>query len=135
MDSTQWNRYLSLQSELGASSSVDDMNWGREAALNRILESQSSGSDSPPDVETVVRSEGRRERHRTRLRHLHLIPSPDDTDHEELAAVREQLHRVRESVSDEEWALLSGRAGDEYPSGARRTRILRIRKKVASTIR
>jgi DNA-directed RNA polymerase specialized sigma24 family protein len=98
-----WDQYLALQSQLEASATVDDVSWGREAALNRILASEALAPAG--EVERAARSESRRERHRARLRRQHLFRQVDHVDGEAILKARQELRIVRAAVTDEEWSL------------------------------
>src|SRR4051794_6803288 len=104
-----WDLYLAPQAKLRNSNRVDDSGWGCEATLNRILSSVPEGA--PPvgneDVDRWTRSGSRRERHRARLRHLHMARSEDDhAASERVLNARQELHAARELVTEEEWRLL-----------------------------
>jgi len=138
-----WREYLGYQRKLANSSTIDVLSWGREAALNRIL--SNPALCSPPSTEEInraARSERRRERHRERLRLMHL-PRLDHVEFESAALARIDLRKVRAQTTAVEWVLLSevaeGRSYDEIAastgvsSGALRVRILRIRHRIAGT--
>jgi DNA-directed RNA polymerase specialized sigma24 family protein len=92
----------------------------------------------------TVRTEGRKERYRTHLRHVYLNtddlvvkPIPENAVH-----ARRQLLRMRTLVTAEEWALLCAVGeGFEYKElavasktapGALRIRVFRLRRKLAA---
>jgi DNA-binding NarL/FixJ family response regulator len=136
-----WDHYLALQTKLKVSTIVDGTSWGFEAALNRILASDSVSSSE--EIERAARSESRRERHRARLRRQNL-PSEDYIDGENVVQARQHLRIVRERVTDEEWTLLSdigeGGSYDEIAavastsSGALRVRIQRLRQRICGAL-
>jgi len=136
-----WGAYLRLQTKLARERQVDEHTWGLEAGLNRIL---TATITSDEDVDRTVRSEGRKERYRTQLRHVYL-------NTEDLAVkpicenalhARRRLLRIRSRVTAEEWALLRAVGeGFEYKelavaskaaTGALRIRVLRLRRKLAA---
>jgi hypothetical protein len=140
-----WSLYLALQTKVLKSNKVDDASWGCEAALNRILSSDPACDPRPvsdEDIDRWGRSEGRRERHRARLRRLHMgRPENEQAASERALHARQELRAVRELVSNEEWALLyavsEGGGYDEIAartgrsSGALRVRILRLRHRLS----
>lgn len=136
-----WGAYLRLQTKLARKRQVDDHTWGLEAGLNRIVTATIASDE---DADRTVRSEGRKERYRTHLRHAYLNsddfvvkPIPENAVH-----ARRQLLRVRARVTAEEWALLRAVGeGFQYKElavankaapGALRIRVLRLRQKLAA---
>jgi DNA-binding NarL/FixJ family response regulator len=137
-----WSHYLALQTKLKLSSTVDDTDWGIEAALDRILASSSTAPYK--DIERAARSESRRERYRAGLRRQYLANEEDHFDGESRLQARQQLRRVRERVGDKEWTLLSdvGR-GNSYreiarevgtSSGAVRIHVSRLRQRIREAL-
>ncbi len=119
-----WGAYLRLQTKLARKRQVDDHTWGLEAGLNRILTATIASDE---DADRTVRSEGRKERYRTHLRHVYLNtddlivkPIPENVVH-----ARRQLLRMSARVTAEEWALLRAvgvSSTRSLPSQARRRR-------------
>ena len=106
-----WGAYLRLQTKLARKRQVDDHTWGLEAGLNRIL---TATIVSDEDADRTVRSEGRKERYRTHLRHVYL--NTDDLTvkriPENAVHARRQLLQMSARVTAEEWALLAPLAKD-----------------------
>ena len=139
-----WDSYLALQTKLKDSTTVDDMSWGREAALDRILASDALVAE---EIERAVHSESRKERYRARLRRQHLSSKEDRIDGEAVVKARQHLWIVRDRVTDEDWALLSAvGAGSAYSeiavaagtaaasSGALRVRVQRLRQRLSDAL-
>jgi hypothetical protein len=138
-----WEHYLALQAKLRDSRTVDDTSWGREAALNRILE---AGPEQPAGIEEIdrtSRSAARRERHRARIRRCYLLVSPSHSQHAEHEfGVRQQVQAIQKQVTSGDWALFCGLGdGQGYKEiaaqmnatpGALRVRFLRLREKLAA---
>lgn len=150
-----WAKYAPLQAELRDNHTVGDRSWGVEAGLNRILSAEPT--DHPPanddDIERVVSSEQRRERHRAALRRLYLteddgprrngtaVNSPRGPDPETFLQVRAELKSARAKVTKSDWVLLCAVAvGRDYAEiaaanggtpGAMRVRVLRLRREIA----
>lgn len=133
-----WDLYLALQTKLKDSPTVDDASWGREAALNRILASE---EPRPVDeIERVARSEGRRERHRARLRRRYFSREISHPDGEAVVQARQQLRLVKATVSEDDWSCLvhigKGVSYNEIAAasgiraGTIRARILRLRHRI-----
>lgn len=130
--SQQWDAYARVQNALDRRSTVDDYAWGLEAAANGLL-------DGPPpdDIERTVRSGGRKERYRARLRRTFLRYAVAKTDPEREFFARERLRVIRALVRRKDWALLLGIAeGLGYAElaarwgvapGTLRTRVSRLR--------
>jgi hypothetical protein len=132
-----WDRYLALQAKLKDSTVVDDTSWGREAALNQLLES------GPPatadDIERAAASASRRERYRARLRRHHVVID-QGADLKDVLQAREQLRIVKTTVTPEDWQLLHEVSeGVSYhdlavakrtSANALRARVCRVRQKL-----
>lgn len=128
-----WDAYARVQDKLDRCDAADDYAWGLEATLNRLL-------DGLPPEETArsVSSEGRKERHRARLRRVYLTGHYTSDDPESALRVRDILRTIVTLVSAADWALLRSLAeGYEYnevaaarrtTSGALRTRVSRLRR-------
>lgn len=131
-----WGAYALLQEHLAHRHYVNDKTWGLEAGMNRLLAGELSGED---DVDRAVRSESRKERHRTQLRRVHLAVEDSTEDPENALEARERLRLVEAQVTAaEDWALLLAVGeGHEYEeiatganvaSGTLRSRVLRLRR-------
>jgi len=139
-----WSSYLAVQAKLLKSDKADDVSWGREAALNRILSSdpRCDPSVSHGDIDRWVQSESRRERHRAKLRRIHMTHSEDVHSASEGAPqARLKLRAVKRLATAEEWMLLRARSdGWDYAeiaartgmtTGTLRVRILRLRQRLS----
>jgi len=150
-----WDKYAPLQAELRDNHTVGDRSWGVEAGLNGILSAEPTSH--PPanddDIQRVVSSEQRRERHRAALRRLYLteddgmrrngmpVNSPRGPDLETFIEVRAELKSTRTKVTKSDWDLLCAVAtGREYAEiaaakggtvGALRVRVSRLRREIA----
>jgi DNA-binding NarL/FixJ family response regulator len=124
-----------LQGKLARKTRVDDLPWGLEAALNRLLTSSSLGRDA----ERTVRSESRNERHRARLRRMYLRAEEGASPHPHNALdARLQLRAIAAKVTPGERRLLQAVGeGYEYAeiatqmgytAGALRVRVARLRR-------
>lgn len=133
-----WDCYLELQTKLKNSSIVDETSWGREAQLNRMLES--GAIPATDEIERVARSERRLERYRASLRRQHLSGDEKRADGETVVQARQQLRLVKKAVTDDEWNLLAdvgeGASYNEMATatgvsaGALRVRVRRARLKI-----
>ena len=143
MDDSVWVKYTSLQAELLDNSTLSHRSWGLEGALNRIL-----SADAPTciaangdNIEHIVGSEQRRERHRTALRRLQLPQEAPSFDLGPFLAARAELKSARAKVNGSDWNLLCGVAiGHSYAEiatahgetvGALRVRVSRLRRRIA----
>lgn len=131
-----WGAYARLQTALDERSRVDDQSWGLEAGLDRLLESDVQ----PPteaEIARAVRSENRGERHRARLRRVHLAVEGTVSDAEAVVAARQALRITQAQVDEDDWVLLRAIGeGYEYgeiavdqdiSAGHLRVRVLRLR--------
>jgi hypothetical protein len=101
-----WDRFAAIQAHLGSSTVVDDVAWGREHALNKMLEAHEILSAE--DVERAVQSESRRERHHGAIRRRHAAGVANATnDPVQMLEGRQELELVRGQVTDSEWTLLN----------------------------
>lgn len=131
-----WDAYLRLQKQLDRKSTLNQHAWGLEAGLHLVL----GGVSTEDDLGRGVRSACRRERHRARLRLVHLEKS-------ELACApvavsllqaRRSLARLRRQVGVTNFMLICRVAeGHDYRTlsvalgdspGALRARVLRLRR-------
>jgi hypothetical protein len=133
-----WDQYLAVQANLGTSRTIDDVSWGREAQLNRLL--AATTGLAPDELERVGQSESRRERHRARLRRMH--SSEVHFEGEALVHARDHLRLIKSGVAPKEWDLLAGigsgvtyselAASTGAKEGALRVRIARVRQRLRS---
>jgi hypothetical protein len=128
-----WGAYRRLQSQLDASTQIDDRNWGLESGLNEVLEGARTATFAPDDIVRAISSEARRERHRAHLRHRHLAQSDEQPDPRSLIEARSDLSVIRSLVSAADWDLLVALGkGREYQElgvpGRLRVRVLRLRR-------
>jgi hypothetical protein len=140
MSQNPWEEYARLQAELGASNEVNDHSWGLEAALDAIV-AAARNSEPAPDLETVIASAGRRERHRAYVRRVNAgaFDHPVD-DHARLEA-RIQLARISRALPRDDLRLACHVAvGLEYKAiataiggtpGSLRVRMSRVRQALA----
>jgi len=119
-----WNIYIRVQTALSRGRQLSDQAWGAEAALSGIL--LSLQNNCPITSESVARtaaSEGRRERHRARLRLVHMAKGEAGADPDDALAAREGLRITQSRVSSEDWAVLQQVAeGHSYTELAAQTR-------------
>jgi DNA-directed RNA polymerase specialized sigma24 family protein len=131
-----WGDYVRLQEQLARRVQVDDLAWGLEAGLNRLLESPAT-----PNVERAVQSASRKERYRARLFSANLtLEESNRVDPDNTFDARELLDDLQTRVSPTEWSLLRA-VGDGYEydelaaaeqatPGALRARVLRLRRRL-----
>jgi hypothetical protein len=138
-----WDAYASLQAALSRGRYITDQSWGTEAAMNRILVSLQD--NKPPAADQIARtaaSERRRERHRARLRVIHLAGGDISARPEDALAARQELRVARSKVSERDWSVLCQLAtGYNYAEvaavnggtpGTLRVRVLRCRQHLAT---
>jgi len=136
-----WGMYARLQTNLRRDHQVGDRSWGTEAGMDHILESDSCALPTEDEVNQVIASSRRRERHRGSRRE----PLLEDTAiaHPEGALIaRSELAAIRRKVGDRNWELLKAVGiGSDYkeisiavslPPGAVRVRVLRLRASLAA---
>ncbi|HEV7879262.1 hypothetical protein [Bradyrhizobium sp.] len=134
-----WAIYARLQNSLSNNNQVGDRSWGTEAAMNFVLTSASDAL-SEHDVEKIVATGRRRERHRIARREPLIEDFP--TVHPEAALMaRSELAAIRRKVGVGNWDLLAAvGAGSSYneisaamavPQGLARVKIMRLRTQLA----
>src|SRR5687767_11275135 len=134
----EWDAYRRLQEELARNTTINQHAWGLEAGLHATL----SGATGD-DADRAVRSERRRERHRAKLRLVHigggaLVVPPVSV---EALDARRALERLRVQLGARNWFLIRSIAeGEDYRSlsavlgtapGTLRARVHRLRLKLA----
>mgnify|MGYP001569170666 CR=1 FL=1 len=140
-----WGAYLRLQDELSRRSRLDDVTWGYEDGLNRLLDSIFDGDQlSQIEIDRARAAGERRNRHQARLRALHISTEEPNDPRADLIAVetRQTLDHVKNSVTNTDWELLCYvAAGYEYAKlavhrqtseGNLRARVLRLRQSLLS---
>jgi hypothetical protein len=139
-----WDIYARLQAALSRGNHLSDQTWGTEAALDAILLSlQEKNPVTSDDLARIAASERRRERHRARLRLVHLTGGGEiGVDPDGALAAREGLRIARSKVSSRDWRVLCQLAeGYSYADVAAQTRstpgnlrirVLRCRQRLAA---
>jgi DNA-binding NarL/FixJ family response regulator len=137
----RWRAYADLQEKLALRRQVDYQTWGLEAGLNRLLV-HSGESAMIEDADLAARSESRKERHRRKLRRLHLAVTDSVGHPEDVLDARHRLRMAEEQVTAEEWALLRAVGeGEQYAKiatvvkvsvGVIRTRVFRLRRSLVA---
>ena len=134
----EWDAYARLQEELARSTTINQHAWGLETGLHSTL----SGA-SGDDADRAVRSQRRRERHRARLRLIHIDGGDAVVSTVSVAALdaRRALQRIRVQLGARNWFLIRSIAeGEDYRSlsallgvapGTLRARVRRLRLKLA----
>jgi len=136
-----WDDYAHLQAALLRGCQITDRTWGLEEALNRVLASLQDNKPLKSDeIARAAASGGRRERHRARLRIVHLADNGVPAHPEDVLATRHELHVARAKVSEWEWSVLCQvAAGYDYAElasanggtpGSMRVRVLRLRRQL-----
>jgi hypothetical protein len=133
--------YARLQNSLRRDHQVGDRSWGTEAGMDYILESASGAPPTEDEVNQVIATSRRRERHRASRRE----PLLEDiaTAHPDGAlTARRELAAIRRKVGDRNWKLLAAVGiGSDYkeisitmsaPPGAMRVKVLRLRASLAA---
>jgi len=139
----QWSSYARLQAELARGHGsdqrtwrIDDRSWGVEAALSRLVAEELPVGG---ELDRTVESASRKERHRRRLRRIHLATGgTTGTSVGDALDARDGLRRVAERVSAEDSTILRAVGeGHQYKEigantkvapGALRARVLRLRR-------
>lgn len=136
-----WGMYAHLQNTLRREHRVGDRSWGTEAGMDHILDSAFGLPPAEDEVNQVIATSRRRERHRGSRRE----PLLEDiaTAHPEGALIaRSELAEIRRKVGDRNWGLLTAVAtGYDYKEisvalsmqpGAVRVKVLRLRAGLAA---
>jgi hypothetical protein len=131
----RWGAYARLQEKLARRGRVDDRTWGLEAGLNRLL---AAGLPAEEDLHRTIRSESRKERHRTKLRRTYLTDEASTGMLEHVVAARRRLRGIESRFPANDWILLravgEGHTYEEIARiakvspGALRARVLRLRR-------
>jgi len=136
-----WAIYARLQTNLRRDYRVGDRSWGTEAGMDQILESAAGAPPTEDEINQIIATSRRRERHRGSRRE----PLLEDiaTAHPDGAlTARSELAAIRRRVGDRNWELLTAvGTGSDYkeisiagsvPAGAVRVRVLRLRASLAA---
>ena len=131
-----WGVYARLQNELRRNPEVGNHSCGIEAGMDFILESASRAPPTEDEVNQVIATSRRRERHRASRRE----PLPDDvaSAHPVSALIaRSELAAIRRKFGDHNWSLLTAVGiGSSYKEisvatsasqGALRVKVRRLR--------
>ena len=129
----RWRDYLRLQEQLAEMRHVNDRSWGIEAGLDRLLDAA-----PPEELKRVVDSAGRKERHRARMRHVHVLERALEV--EANLDARHRLARLMVHANVAERAILSAMGEGLGPTeiaalqgvsaGSMRVRIHRLRQQL-----
>jgi hypothetical protein len=136
-----WGMYARLQTNLRRDYRVGDRSWGTEAGMALILESASGAPPTEDEINQVIATSRRRERHRGSRRDPLLQDIP--TAHPEGAlTARIELAAIRRKVGHRNWELLTAVGiGSDYkdisiavsaPPGAVRVKVSRLRASLAA---
>ena len=135
-----WDAYVRLQNSLGREHRLSDRSWGTEAGMAYILGEATASPPTQPEINQVVATSRRRERHHGSRRasmpeHL-TTPHPDS-----YLQARNELAVMRSRLSDRNWKLLAtAGSGVDYKEIARRfstsqgnlrVKVLRLRREMA----
>jgi hypothetical protein len=136
-----WGMYARLQTNLRRDYRIGDRSWGTEAGMDHILISAFGAQPTEDEVNQVIATSRRRERHRG----SRCEPLLEDiaTAHPEGAlTARRELAAIRCKVGDRNWELLTAVGiGSDYkeisiavsaPVGAVRVKVLRLRASLAA---
>lgn len=136
-----WGQYAHLQAELGQRHQVDNQTWGKEAAMNRMLQTMVATDRpciTPDDTDRAEASARRRERRRLNLRLAYLsAPEADGSPPEEALTAKQLLKAVQAHLPSADWSLLVWigqgydyaelAAGLNVSQGSLRVRVSRLR--------
>jgi hypothetical protein len=136
-----WAIYARLQNNLCREYQVGDRSWGTEAGMDYVLESAINAPPAENDVNKVIATGRRRERHRGARRDP-LLEDIATANPEGALAARSELAAIRRKVGDRNWELLTAVGmGSDYKeisiavavsAGAVRVRVLRLRESLAA---
>ena len=136
-----WGIYARLQNNLRRNPQVGDRSWGTEAGMDYILELASGVPPALDDVNQVIASSRRRERHRGARRDS-LLEDIATAHPEGALTARSELVAIRRKVGNRNWKLLTAVGiGSDYkeisvavslPPGAIRVKVLRLRASLAA---
>ena len=131
-----WGMYAHLQNNLRREHRVGDRSWGTEAGMDHILKLASGIPPTEGEVDQVIATSRRRERHRGSRREP-LLEDIATAHPEGLLSARSELAAIRRKVGDRNWELLKAVAtGCDYKeisratsmqTGAIRVKVLRLR--------
>lgn len=136
-----WAMYARLQENLLRNHRVDARSWAIESGMDHILETVSDATPTQIELDRVIATSARRERHRCSRRE----PMLDDiasTHPEDALMARSDLMAVRRRVGEHNWELLTavgmGTAYDEIaaaasrPASTVRVKVQRLRASLAA---
>lgn len=136
-----WGEFEQLQDQSSQRSQIDNQYWGLDAALDALLDRLPGTSGLvQADVQRVISTTARRERHRARLRAIHLVSSDPGDGQAAFRAMeaRDAIDLLRKQVANEDWVLLHAVAqGESYgvlatrrgvSPGSLRVRVSRLRR-------
>lgn len=136
-----WGMYARLQTNLRRDYRVGDRSWGTEAGMDHILELASGAPPTEGEVNQVIATSRRRERHRG-CRREPLFENIATAHPEGALTARSELAAIRRKVGDRNWELLTAvGAGSDYEEistalsvspGAVRVKVLRLRASLAA---
>src|SRR5437868_1181451 len=101
-----WGMYARLQTNLRRDYRVGDRSWGTEAGMAHILESASGAPPTEDEVNQVVATNRRRERHRGSRREP-LLEDIAAAHPEGALTARRELAAIRRKVGDRNWEFLT----------------------------
>ena len=136
-----WGMYARLQTNLRRDYRVGDRSWGTEAGMDHFLESASGAPPTEGEVNQVIATSRRRERHRG-CRREPLLDNIATAHPEAALTARSELAAIRGKVGDRNWELLTAvGTGSDYKEistvlsvspGAVRVKVLRLRASLAA---
>ncbi len=134
-----WRAYARLQEKLARSHWVDHSTWGLEAGLNSLLAGEFPVEE---DVDRVISSGSRKERHRARLRRVYLVDEGSAENPDAALDARRRLRLVATRVTKDDRRLLRAvgegyeygeiAAASHVAPGTLRARVLRLRRRLVA---
>ena len=136
-----WGIYARLQNNLSRNHQVGDRSWGTEAGMDYVLESASGAPPTEVEINQIIATSRRRERHRGSRREP-LLEDIASVNPDSALTARSELAAIRRQVGDRNWELLTAVGiGSGYkeisiavsvPPGAVRVKVLRLRASLAA---
>ncbi len=137
----RWHAYARVQSDLNRRSIVNDVTWGLEGGLDRLLDDEPPSDD---ELTRAIRTDARRERDRARTRRIRMLHEPVGVDEVGRLDARAQLRVAHASTPAESWEILTALGvGADYAeitsstavsTGSLRVRVMRMRKALADRL-